>query len=206
VKFTNKQRGGALTMGKVLTGTSQPLRTSPVHRGKWMLETILGTPPPPPPPDVDNVLKEDKEDRKKNLTVRQRLERHRANAACYSCHRLIDPLGMAMETFDPVGRWRDKDQDQPINAAGALGDGREFKGVEELKALLLSRKEDFARAYVERMLTYALGRKLELADAPTVRKIAEAVVQDDYKFSRVVVEVAKSYPFRHRRVGEPGER
>jgi hypothetical protein len=206
VKFVNKRRGGVLTMGKVLTGTSQPLRTSPVHRGKWMLETMLGTPPPPPPPDVDNVLKEDKEDRKKNLTVRQRLERHRENAACYSCHRHIDPLGMAMETFDPVGRWRDKDQDQPINAAGTLADGREFKGVEDLKVLLLSRKEEFVRAYVERMLTYALGRKLELSDAPTVRKITAAVVRDDCKFSRVVVEAANSYPFRHRRVRETGER
>jgi mono/diheme cytochrome c family protein len=205
VKFTNKRRGGVLTMGKVLTGTSQPLRTSPVHRGKWMLETILGTPPPPPPPDVDNVLKEEKEEGKKSLTVRQRLERHRSNAACYSCHQLIDPVGMALETFDPVGRWRDKDQDQPIDAAGSLRDGRQFKGVEELKALLLSRKEDFTRCYVERMLTYALGRKLELSDAATVKQIAQAAAQDDYKFSRVVVEVAKSYPFRHRRVREPTE-
>ena len=123
-------------MGKVLTGTSQPLRTSPVHRGKWVLESILGTPPPPPPPDVDNVLKEPK-DVGKSLTVRQRLERHRANPACYSCHRLIDPLGMALETFDPVGRWRDRDQDQPIDATGTLADGKEFKGVADLKALLL---------------------------------------------------------------------
>lgn len=205
VKFADRRRGGVLTMGKVLTGTSQPLRTSPVHRGKWMLETILGTPPPPPPPDVDNVLKEEKEG-KKTLTVRQRLERHRSNAACYACHRLIDPLGMALETFDPVGRWRGKDQDQPIDAAGKLGDGRPFKGIEELKTLLLSRKDDFTRCYVERMLTYALGRKLELSDATTVKQITRAVAQDDYKFSRVVVEVAKSYPFRHRRVREPAER
>src|SRR3954471_8720889 len=99
MKFTTRRHGGVLTMGKVLTGTSQPLRTSPVHRGKWVLETILGTPPPPPPPDVDNVLKDDK-DKEKPRTVRQRLEQHRADPACFACHRLIDPLGMALETYD----------------------------------------------------------------------------------------------------------
>jgi len=199
-KFTDKQRGGVLTMGVVLTGTSQPLRTSPVARGKWILETILGTPPPPPPPDVDNVLKEEKQDN--NLTVRQRMERHRANAACASCHRLIDPLGMALETFDPIGKWRDKDQGQPIDASGTLTDGVTFRGIAELKALLLSRKEDVVRSFVEHMLAYALGRKLEYYDAPTVTQITKAVVQDDCKFSRVVVEVARSYPFRQRRLKE----
>ncbi len=204
VQFTDKRRGGVMTMGKVLTGTSQPLRTSPVHRGKWVLETILGTPPPPPPPDVDNVLKEAK-DEGKNLTVRQRLERHRANAACFTCHRLIDPLGMALETFDPIGKWRDKDQGQPIDSTGTLVDGKEFKGIEDLKALLMLRKDDFVRCFVERMLTYALGRKLEYYDAATVKQIAKAVAEDGYKFSRVVVEVAKCYPFRNRRVRETAE-
>jgi hypothetical protein len=204
MKFTDKHRGGVLTMGKVLVGTSQPLRTSPVHRGKWVLETILGTPPPPPPPDVDNVLKEEK-DEAKNRTVRQRLERHRANAACYNCHRLIDPLGMALETYDAVGKWRDKDQDQPIDASGTLSDGQEFSGVDGLKALLMERKDDFVRCFVERMLTYALGRKLEYYDAATVKQITKAVAKDGYKFSRVVVEVAKSYPFRHKRVRETAQ-
>lgn len=202
LKYADKRRGGVLTMGKVLTGTSQPVRTSPVHRGKWILETILGTPPPPPPPEVDNVLKEEKEEGKKSLTVPQLMARHRANPACYSCHQMIDPLGMAFETFDPVGRWRDKDQDQPIDARGTLVDGKEFNGVAELKALLLSRKEDFSRNFVEQMLAYALGRKLEFYDAATVKQITQAVAQDEYKLSRVVVEVAKSYPFRHRRTKE----
>lgn len=204
VKFGDRRRGGVLTMGMVLTGTSQPLRTSPVHRGKWVLETILGAPPPPPPPEVDNVLKDDKEEAK-NRTVRQRLEQHRANPACYSCHRLIDPLGMALETFDPVGRWRDKDQDQPIDSTGALVDGRQFKGVEELKAQLLERQEEFVRCFVEQMLRYALGRKLEFADAATVKQLTRAVAQDGNKFSRIVVEVAKSYPFRHRRTREAAD-
>jgi len=205
VKFPDRRRGGVLTMGKVLTGTSQPVRTSPVHRGKWVLETILGTPPPPPPPDVDNVLKEEKEAGKKNLTVPQRLLRHRSNPACSSCHQMIDPLGLAFETFDPVGKWRDKDQDQPITARGTLVDGKEFNGIVELKALLLSRKEEFVRCFAEQMLTYALGRKLELYDAATVKQITQAALQDNCKFSRVVVEVARSYPFRHRRVKEPAD-
>jgi hypothetical protein len=202
VKFTDRRRGGVLTMGKVLTGTSQPVRTSPVHRGKWVLETILGTPPPPPPADVDNQLKEEKDSDKKNLTVPQLMARHRANPACYSCHQMIDPLGMAFETFDPVGKWRDRDQEQRIDARGKLVDGKEFNGIVELKALLLSRKDEFVRTFVEQMLAYALGRKLEFYDVPAVKRITQAVAQDDYRFSRVVVEVARSYPFRHRRVKE----
>jgi hypothetical protein len=205
IKYPDKHRGGVLTMGKVLTGTSQPVRTSPVHRGKWILETILGTPPPPPPPDVDNVLKEEKDEGKMNLTVPQRMARHRANPACYSCHQMIDPLGMAFENFDPVGKWRDQDQDQPIDARGTLVDGKEFNGVAELKALLLSRKDDFTRCFVEQMLAYALGRKLEFYDAATVKQITQAVAQDECKLSRVVVEVARSYPFRHRRTKESGD-
>jgi hypothetical protein len=197
-KFTDKRRGGVLTMGLVLTGTSHPLRTSPVARGKWLLETVLGTPPPPPPPEVDNVLKEAPPGA--NLTVRQRMERHRADPACASCHRLIDPLGLAFETYDPVGRWRDKDVGQAIDPASTLADGTAIKGVEDLKALLLARKDDFTRAFVEQMLTYALGRKLEYHDAEIVREITKAVAADGYRFSRVVVEIARSYPFRHRRV------
>jgi hypothetical protein len=197
VKYGDQRRGGLLTMGKVLTGTSQPARTSPVHRGKWVLETILGAPPPPPPPDVDNVLKETTEDENEKLTVPQLLARHRDNAACFACHRRIDPLGMAFENFDPTSRWRDMDQQQPIDARGELVDGAKFHGVEEFKQLMISRKDEFARCFVEKMLTYALGRKLEFYDEPTVQKIVQAVAEDDYKFSRVVVEVAKSYPFRH---------
>lgn len=201
VEWPSKKRGGVLTMGVVLTGTSQPARTSPVHRGKWVLQTILGTPPPPPPPDVDNVLKEDS-DEKKPLTVPQRLAKHRDNKACSACHRLIDPLGMAFENFDPVGRWRDRDEGQPIDAKGELVDGSKFDGVVGLKKVLLSRKEDFVRCLAEKMLTYALGRKLEFYDVATVNRITQAVLKDGCKFSRLVVEVALSYPFRHRRVKE----
>jgi hypothetical protein len=202
IKYPDKKRGGVLTMGKVLTGTSQPVRTSPVHRGKWVLETILGTPPPPPPPDVDNQLKDEHEDGKKNLTVPQRLAKHRSNPACFSCHQMIDPLGMAFESFDPVGKWRDMDQEQPVDSRGMLVDGRKFNGIEELKKLLVERKEDFVRSFVEQMLAYAMGRKLEYYDARTVKQITKAVLEDDCKLTRVIVEVAKSYPFRNQRVKE----
>lgn len=200
VTLPDRRRGGVLTMGKVLTGTSQPVRTSPVQRGKWILETILGITPPPPPPEVDNVLKEERGNER--LTVPQLLARHRDNPACASCHNLIDPLGLAFENFDPVGRWRERDQDQPVAARGALADGTKFDGIVELKTLLLARKEEFVRGFVERMLAYALGRKLEFYDAATVRQIVTAVTRDDYKLSRVVVEVARSYPFLQRRVNE----
>lgn len=204
VQLTDKRRGGVLTMGKVLTGTSQPLRTSPVRRGKWVLETILGAPPPPPPADVNNVLPEAAAD-KERLTVPQLLAQHRANAGCTSCHRMIDPLGLAFESFDPTGKWRDLDAGQKVDPRGTLADGTEFQDVQEFKTLLLARKDDFARCFTEQMLAYALGRKLELYDAATVRSIAEAARDDDYKFSRVVVEIAKSYPFRHRRAQETAE-
>lgn len=189
-------RGGVLTMGKVLIGTSQPLRTSPVHRGKWVLETILGTPPPPPPPEVDNVLKEEP-DGKKKLTVPQLMARHRDNPSCFACHQMIDPLGLAFENFDPTGKWRDKDQEQTIDTRGELVDGTKFNGVAELKVVLLARKDEFTRGFVEKMLTYALGRQLDYYDVATVNRIAQAVKDDGYKFSRVVLEVAKSYPFRN---------
>lgn len=205
VTFPDRRRGGVLTTGKVLTGTSQPVRTSPVHRGKWLLEVFLGITPPPPPPDVDNVLGEPPDAGKQKLTVPQRLALHRDNPACASCHRLIDPLGMAFETFDPVGRWRDTDEGRPVDARGKLADGKEFDGVVELKKHLLARKDEFVRGFAEQMLAYALGRKLEYYDAAAVKKITRAVVEDGGRFSRVVVEVALSYPFRHRRVNGAAE-
>jgi hypothetical protein len=152
---------------------------------------------------VDNVLKEEKEEAgKKKLTVPQLMKRHRDNPACFSCHQMIDPLGIAFENFDPVGQWRERDQDQPVDARGTLIDGKEFNGIVELKAVLMSRKDDFIRCFVEHMLAYALGRKLEFYDSATVKQISQTVAQDGNKLSRVVVEVAKSYPFRHRRTRE----
>jgi hypothetical protein len=199
VSFSDKRRGGVLTMGKVLTGTSQPLRTSPVHRGKWVLETVLGLPPPPPPPEVDNVLQEEPGG-KQSLTVPQLMARHRANPSCFGCHQMIDPLGVALETFDPTGKWRDKDNGQPVDARGEWLEGITFNGVVELKKVLMSRKDEFTRGFVEKMLAYALGRKLDYYDVATVDRITSAVRKDGYKFSRVVIEVALSHPFRNCRV------
>lgn len=205
VTFADRRRGGVLTMGKVLAGASHPRRTSPVHRGKWVLETLLGAPPPPPPPEVDNVLKEQGSlaaqgaEGKGALTTPQLMALHRSQASCHGCHRRIDPLGVALENFDPVGRWRETDQGQPVDASGELADGAKFNGVIELKDALLARKEEFVRCFAEQLLTYALGRKLEFYDAPAVDQLVAATVADDYKLSRVIVETAKSYPFRHRR-------
>lgn len=196
VKFPDRRRGGVLTMGKVLTGTSQPSRTSPVHRGKWVLETVFGTPPPPPPPEVDNVLKEEP-DTKKLLTVPQLLAKHRDHPSCFACHQMIDPLGLAFESFDPTGKWRDHDGGQPIDTKGQLLDGTSFQDAEQLKAVIVARKDEFVRSFVEKMLTYALGRKLDYYDVVTVNRITQAVRDDGYKFSRVVLEICKSYPFRH---------
>jgi hypothetical protein len=195
------RRGGVLTMGKVLTGTSHPTRTSPVHRGKWILETIFGTPPPPPPPDVDNVLPEDPTG-KQGLTVPQLMARHRANPACFACHQMIDPLGIALENFDPTGKWRDQDLDRTIDTKGELLDGTKFDGAAKLKSVLIARKDEFTRGFVEKMLSFALGRRLDYYDVVTVNQITRAVRQDGYRFSRVVVEVAKSYPFRNCRASQ----
>jgi hypothetical protein len=148
---------------------------------------------------VNNVLPESTEEGPQRLTVPQLLARHRSNPACYACHRRIDPLGVALENFDMTGRWRELDQGRPIDAHGELVDGAKFDGVAELKALLMSRKKEFVRSFSEQMLAYALGRRLEFYDRPTIERIVQAVIDDDYRFSRVVVEVAKSYPFRHRR-------
>jgi hypothetical protein len=133
------------------------------------------------------------------------MEKHRADTACASCHRLIDPLGMALESFDPVGRWRVTDQEQPIDPSGELIDGTKFKGIEDLKTVLLAHKDDFTRSFVEHALTYALGRRLSYYDVKTVGEIVNRVSADGHRFSRVLVEVATSYPFRHRRVKEIGD-
>jgi hypothetical protein len=187
-------RGGVLTMAAVLTSTSTPTRTSPVLRGKWVLESILGVPPPPPVPDA-GTLKEEV----KGVTVRQRLEEHRANPACAACHAKMDPLGFGLENFDGIGIWREKDEGRPIDVSATLPDGSSFAGPVELKKLLLSRKEEFVRCLTEKMLIYALGRGVEIFDGPTLRAVESALAADGHRFSTLVIEVVKSYPFRYGR-------
>ncbi|HLF94860.1 MAG TPA: DUF1592 domain-containing protein [Planctomycetota bacterium] len=197
VKLDDPRRGGVLTMAGVLTVTSNPTRTSPVKRGKWVLETILGTPPPPPLPDAGEL--KDEPEGAEMLTVRQRLELHRADPSCAACHRRMDPIGIGFENYDPIGAWREKEGRLPLDVAGTLMDGRSFNGPVELKRILLSRKEDFVRCLTEKMLTYATGRGVEYYDANVVKGIRKSLADKGYRFSALVLEIVKSTPFQYRR-------
>jgi mono/diheme cytochrome c family protein len=197
VPLADARRGGVLTMAGILTANSNATRTSPVKRGKWVLEVLLNAPPPPPLPGADNLKEKDKPDEK--VSLRKRLEQHRANPDCATCHERMDPLGFGLENFDAVGAWREQDEGLPLDTAAVLPDGSAFQGPVELKAILLARKDDFARCLAEKMLTYALGRGVEPCDAPAVRGIVNALAADRYRFSTLVREVVKSYPFLHRR-------
>jgi len=190
-------RGGILTQASILTITSNPTRTSPVKRGKWILEQVLGTPPPPPPPDVPE-LKDDQAVVTAG-TLRQRMEQHRANPNCASCHARMDPLGFGFENFDAVGAWRDKDGNFPIDASGTLPSGQTFRGAKELKAVLKAREPEFVRCLAEKLLTYSIGRGLEYYDRCAVDRIVDATLRDKGKFSRLVLEVVQSDPFQKRR-------
>jgi hypothetical protein len=197
VSLQDPRRGGVLTLGAVLTVTSNPTRTAAVKRGKWVLETILGTPPPPPLPDAGELKDETDEDRK--LSLRQRLEKHRADPSCANCHKRMDPIGFAFENYDAIGAWRETDGPHPIETAASLPDGSSFKGPVELRALLLSRKDDFVRCLTEKMVTFALGRGVEYFDASTIKGIRKALADNDYRISTLVTEIARSYPFQYRR-------
>jgi hypothetical protein len=202
VALKDENRGGVLAMGAVLTLTSYPLRTSPVLRGKWVLEQILGTPPPPPPPLVQSLPQNDHV--VDGLTFRQQLEKHRSDPNCAGCHTKMDPLGFGLENFDAIGQWRAKINDQPVDASGVLPGGAKFQGPVELKKILVDRKEDFIRNLTEKMLAFALGRGLEYYDIPTVRKISKTLAGRDYRSSVLIMEIVKSRPFQYRR-NEPIE-
>jgi hypothetical protein len=195
-KLTDGRRGGIITQASVLTVTSNPTRTSPVKRGKYILEQILNTPPPPPPPDVPE-LKGGGVDLKASL--RTRMEQHRADPNCASCHGRMDPLGFGLENFDGIGKWREKDGTFPIDASGTLPSGQKFSGPKGLKDVLLSKSGEFSRCLAEKLLTYGIGRGLEYSDRCAVDRIVEATAKDGHKFSRLVVEIVKSDPFRKRR-------
>jgi hypothetical protein len=190
-------RGGLLTQASILTVTSYPNRTSPVLRGKWILGNVLGAPPPPPPPNVPELKETNSAG--KVLTVRDRLAQHRDNPACSSCHRLMDPVGFALENYDAVGRWRSHEGDAPVDAAGNLPGGQTFEGTTALQRALLEKPELFAAAFSEKLLTYALGRGVEPYDAPAVRQIVSGARRDDFRFSAVVLGIVKSVPFQMRR-------
>lgn len=191
------KRGGLLRQGSILTVSSYATRTSPVIRGKWVLENLLGVPPPPPPPAVPEL--EENTGVGEALTVRERLAEHRANPACAGCHNLMDPVGFALENFDAVGRWRVVDAGKPIDNAGSLPDGSEFEGVSGLEEALLRRPELFVSTMTEKLLTFALGRGVEYYDAPAVRKIVREAKAEDFRFSSLILGVVKSTPFQMRR-------
>ena len=191
-------RGGLLGHGGLLMVTSYPNRTSPVVRGKWLLETILGAPPPEPPPNVPGLP--DRGEGGEPASVRERLERHRANPACAGCHAPMDPLGFALENFDAIGTWRaTSEAGQPIDASATMPSGVAFEGPAGLRRVLLSRGEDFAAAVTEKLLAYALGRGLEYTDRPAVRRILRDAAADDYRWSSIVLGIVKSTPFQWRR-------
>jgi mono/diheme cytochrome c family protein len=201
VTFPNDQRAGLLGHGSILTVTSQPNRTSPVVRGKWLLDNVLGAPPPPPPADVPPLKENDSATAP--TSVRERLEQHRKNAVCASCHARMDPLGFALENFDAVGRWRTTEANAPIDASGVLPDGEKFVGPSEFRAWLVAHREQFVTAMTEKLLTYALGRGLEYYDAPTVRAIVRGAAPE-YRWSALITGIVKSMPFQMGTPQEPG--
>jgi hypothetical protein len=189
-------RGGILTHASVLTVSSYPSRTSPVIRGKYVLQNILGAPPPPPPPDVP-VL--DESVIGATMSMRQQLEKHRADATCAACHSKMDPLGFGLENFNAIGKWREKDGNFPIDASGTLPDGKSFSTPNEMEAILVSRLPDFGRALAEKMLTYALGRGLKSYDSRTVDSMNQAWGRDGYRFQSLVHQIVNSLPFQFKR-------
>lgn len=197
VTLPDRRRGGIVGMAAVLTKTSYPLRTSPVLRGKWILEEILGTPPPPPPPLVKTLPPND--EKHDGLTFRQQLEQHRKDPNCAGCHSRMDPLGFALENFDAIGGWRDKVTGQAVDASGTLVGGEKVDGVIGLKDALLARKQLFLRHLTEKMLAYGLGRGLEYYDIPAVKQIVDRLGRNDHRATALILEVVNSYPFQWRR-------
>jgi len=192
VSLEGTGRGGLLTHASILTVTSNPTRTSPVKRGKWILENLLNTPPPPPPPNIPELEKG-----KLVGTLRERMEQHRSNPACAACHNMMDPLGFALENFDPVGQYRERDAGAVIDASGKMPDGTQFNGYEGLrKVLAIDRREQFVRCLVEKMMTYAVGRGIEYYDKCAVDKIMADAARYDYKFAYILAGIIESDPFQ----------
>jgi len=193
----DSKRGGLLNQGSILTVTSYPDRTSPVVRGKWILENLLGTPPPPPLPNVPPLKPPSFAN--KVLSMRERISEHRKNAVCASCHAMMDPLGLALENFDGTGKWRDLDESGvAIDASGSLPDGTKFVGADGLTKALLG-SDRFVTVLTEKMLTYALGRGVEYYDAPAVRTIVRDAAREDYRFTALIRGIVRSTAFQMRR-------
>jgi hypothetical protein len=190
------RRAGFLSHGSLLTVTSYPNRTSPVLRGKWVLNSLLGAPPPPPPPDVPSLP--DRGEGGKPASVRQRLEQHRKDPLCARCHNQMDPLGFALENFDAIGRWRSTDAGAPIDAAGSLPGSPSFEGPTGLRDFLLDHRGQFVGTVTERLLAYALGRGVQYYDRPVVRSVVREAEAQDFRWSSVILGIVKSAPFQMR--------
>ncbi len=194
VTFEDGIRGGLLGQASVMTVTSYPNRTSPVLRGKWLLENMLGSPPPAPPPDVPSLDESGLKSRPR--TLREQMEAHRRSPSCAACHVRMDPLGFSLENFDALGKWRTASDGVPIDATATLPDGSQFQGVAGLRALLVGHREEFVRTFTEKLLAYAVGRGVEYSDLPAVRRITKEAATDNYRWSSLITSVVKSTPFR----------
>lgn len=202
VKLTDANRGGILEMPGILAVTSFPNRTSPVKRGVWVLEQVLGEHVPPPPPNVPALEKQEQKT-VEHLTLRQRTELHRKDPVCANCHKVLDPIGFGLENFDAIGRWRDQDDaGGPIDAAGELPGGKHFTSPKELKAIIAARTDELARNVTEKLLAYALCRQLEGYDEIVVDHLMETSVENGYRMETLITEIVTSYPFTHRRIQE----
>jgi hypothetical protein len=197
VTLSGDERRGLLGKGAILLVTSLATRTSPVVRGKWILENIVGTPPPPPPPNVPAL--DETAAGPAARTLRDRMEIHRKNPPCAGCHRMMDPIGFALENYDAVGRWRTSDDGSPIDATGTLMDGSPVDGPATLRQALTNKPEVFVRTMTEKMMTYALGRGLDAHDMPAIRGVTRSAAAASYRFSSVVLGIVKSVPFQMRR-------
>lgn len=193
VSLDGTERSGVLTQASVLTVTSYPTRTSPVLRGKWILENVLNTPPPPPPPGVGSI---DAQGGPLAGTMRQQMEKHRSNPMCASCHTRMDPLGFALENYNAIGKWRTHDANQPVDASGALPGGKKFNGPAEMKAILMGNRDSFAECLTEKLMIYALGRGLEGYDRRAVKQITTNLSKNDYRFSTLINGIVESVPFQ----------
>ncbi len=198
--LNDPRRAGLLGHGSILTVTSYATRTSPVVRGKYLLDNILGAPPPPPPPNVPDLP--ERGDDGEPASMRERMEQHRANPVCASCHTRMDPLGFALENFNAIGKWRTMDGTSPIDASGVLPDGTTFAGPTEFRQALLLRRDEFVRTFTEKLLTYALGRAVQYYDMPAVRTIMRDAAPDDYRWSSLILGIVKSGPFQMRKAQE----
>ncbi len=200
VTYPDDSRRGLLGHGSILTLTSHANRTSPVLRGKWVMEVLMGSPPPPPPPDVPDLTEAGEVEDGRVLTVREQMEKHRANPTCNSCHRFMDPIGLALENFDVTGAWRIKDHGNPVDPVGELYDGTPLSGPADLRAAILKRPEVFLNTFTENLMAYALGRRVEYFDMPTVRRITDAAAENGYSMSSFVLGVVQSPAFQTSRV------